>query len=1030
MTLVITAFTLILMYLYNKTRQYKLISVISVILLSDILFPLKFFSAGGLHSGMVGYFVLSIFVIFILTEGVYLYILLSIHILLVTACYFIAYRYPDFIPAFTEQQVFLDSVESFVLSGLFVGVVFLFQRALYVAEKKKTESIMQEYQKTLANLEHQDALLHTINDATGLLLNTNSDGFSVDFWNCFNMFANSVEADRIYICKKNSKNNAQSCTQIYRWLKGDELCQGDGNCLDAECVTHFPELEGELSTGHHINGITRDFPEHVRKILERRKTLSILIAPVFLKDEMWGLVVFENCAKERLYSADEVSILRSASLLIANAMLRNENEEIIKKRLAQQELMSKVSQSFISTEPMANLINATLRAVGEFMGVTKTLIITADKKMDESYLKYVWCVSGCAITPDTPVAFSGLIRESFPQTFPSCGEVPAVCCDDIRADYGGRYKSLEKALIQSFVWAPIYVGGEYWGLISVEENRQQRIWTESDAQLVSLIASSISGAVARDIVDRDRVAALEQAVQASKAKSDFLSHMSHEMRTPMNAIIGMTSIGKHAQDLEKKDYAFGKIDDASTHLLGVINDILDMSKIEANKLELCLVPFEFEKMLRKITNVINFRIEEKQLDFRVNIDNAIPRVIVGDEQRLTQVITNLLANASKFTSEGGQIRLSAILNGEKDGKYEIQVTVSDTGIGITKEQQARLFTSFEQAETGTSRKYGGTGLGLAISKRIVEMMDGRIWIDSDYGTGSTFSFIFMAERAAEESVSLNLLHSGVIWDRIRILVVDDDTDILDYFEETAQSLGLRCETAGSGAEALSAIEKNGFYDIYFIDWKMPVMSGAELAKKIKTLTPPEQKSLVAVITGTEWSVIEDEAKSAGVSKYLQKPLFPSAIVDCLNECFSEEAAAVQHNKDETVDFSGYTVLLAEDVEINREIVLALLKPTNLSIDCAGNGREAVRMFTEHPKKYDIIFMDIQMPEMDGYTATRAIRSSDVPYGASIPIIAMTANVFREDIDNCLSAGMNDHVGKPLNLDDVIEKLRFHLPERS
>ncbi|MDR0601400.1 MAG: response regulator [Treponema sp.] len=357
----------------------------------------------------------------------------------------------------------------------------------------------------------------------------------------------------------------------------------------------------------------------------------------------------------------------------------------------------------------------------------------------------------------------------------------------------------------------------------------------------------------------------------------------------MNAIIGMAAIAKDARTIERKDYCLVKINEASTHLLGVINNVLDMSKIEANKLELSRVNFRFEKIITQVVDVINFRVMEKHQEFEVHTDDQIPPVLFGDDQRLSQVITNLLSNAVKFTPDGGRIRLVSRLLEEDEGTCTIRIDVIDSGIGISREQQSRLFTSFEQAESGTSRKYGGTGLGLAISKRIVNLMGGTIWIESEAGKGSIFAFTVKMKRSEE--------------------------------------------------------------------------------------------------------IREEEAKDGGG--------------DC--------------------DFSGKFILLAEDVDINREIVITMLEPVRLGIDCAENGREAVRMFTENPDKYDLLLMDVQMPEMDGYEATGLIRAFEGKAGRRpVPIIAMTANVFREDIEKCLSAGMNDHIGKPINMEDVLAKLKMYL----
>jgi CheY-like chemotaxis protein/anti-sigma regulatory factor (Ser/Thr protein kinase) len=451
-----------------------------------------------------------------------------------------------------------------------------------------------------------------------------------------------------------------------------------------------------------------------------------------------------------------------------------------------------------------------------------------------------------------------------------------------------------------------------------------------------------------------------------------------------------------------------------------------MSKIEANKLELSLVNFSFEKMLQKVVNVINFRMDEKRQKLSVFIDENIPGWLIVDDQRLAQVITNLLSNAVKFTPEYGSIRLGTHFVEEVNDVCTIQIEVIDTGIGIDEEQRARLFSPFQQADNSTSRNFGGTGLGLAISKRIVEMLGGRIWIESEPGKGSTFAFTIQAVRG--EAPSNGLLTPGVNWSNIRVLAVDDDTEVLGYFKEIASSFGISCDVVSSGPEVITLLEQGKFYDIYFIDWKMPGMNGIELTKKIKERSGGN--SVVTMISSTEWNTIEAEATGAGVEKFLPKPLFPSAVADCISGCIGTGVGPSEKGAPCAIDsFAGYRVLLVEDVKINREIVLALLEPTELEIDCVENGEDALRVFKENPERYDMIFMDIQMPKMDGYEATRQIRALGAK---TIPIIAMTANVFREDIEKCFAAGMNDHVGKPLDLDEVMTKLRDYLrrPRRS
>ena len=513
---------------------------------------------------------------------------------------------------------------------------------------------------------------------------------------------------------------------------------------------------------------------------------------------------------------------------------------------------------------------------------------------------------------------------------------------------------------------------------------------------------------------------------ANRAKSGFLANMSHEIRTPMNAIIGMTSIAEAAAGTERKDYAIVKIKDASIHLLGIINDILDMSKIEADKLELHPVTFCLEDILKKVISIVNFRVVEKHQKLTVYIDDNIPKSLICDDQRLAQVITNLMSNAVKFTPEHGAINLNTKLLNDKNGHCEIQFDVSDTGIGINEEQQSRLFNAFEQAESSTTRNFGGTGLGLTISKRIVELMGGRISISSELGRGSTFTFTIKAEKPAEETKDSLFPANNVDIKNIRVLIVDDDKDIREYFIDIAARLGIACDSAADGNEAIGLIEKGNAYDVYFIDWMMPGMDGIELTRRIRKID--SGKSVYVMISSVEWNEIEVDAKKAGIYKFLPKPIFPSAVIECINNCLGVDLLnKEQTDKSANTDrFDGYRVLLAEDVEINREIVLALLEPTLLKIDCAGNGAEAVRIYSKAPEKYNMIFMDVQMPEMDGYDATRKIRALDVPSAKTIPIIAMTANVFKEDIGKCLEAGMNGHIGKPLDFDEVLQLLRKYL----
>jgi len=600
--------------------------------------------------------------------------------------------------------------------------------------------------------------------------------------------------------------------------------------------------------------------------------------------------------------------------------------------------------------------------------------------------------------------------------------------------------------IISLLAVPLFLNEDFWGFVSCEDCHRRRIFPEAEEHALrtwGLLAVGMiqRGEIAQDMLitlnrmmelQEDLEAALETAKDASQSKSAFLANMSHEIRTPMNAIIGMAHIGKTAAEKERMIHCFLRIEDASNHLLGVINDILDMSKIEAKKFELSPSEFSFEKMLQRVVNVISFRIDEKQQRLTVYVDRTIPEYLIGDDQRLTQVMTNLLGNAVKFTAAKGSIRIGTYFLGEEDGICTIKITVKDSGIGISSDQQERLFQSFVQAESSTTRKFGGTGLGLAISKSIVEMMDGNIWVESELGKGSLFSFTFKLKRGEEKGRDLLTLSTN--WGNVRILVVDNDSETLAFFAKILKEFGVVCDTAANCEETLRLVDQNGNYDIYFLDMNLPDSDSFHLADILKEKETGSSKVSVVIFSATSWVSIEGEVKRKGFVRFLAKPLFPSSIAESINDCLYEDREQTKSEESEFSDgsFNGKHMLLTEDVEINREIVVTLLEPTGLEIDCAENGAEAVRMFSQAPLKYDIIFMDLQMPEMDGYEATRRIRKLEEERAVqlsekpkNVPIIALTANVFKDDIEKCLDAGMNSHLGKPINFEDVLKILNTY-----
>jgi len=525
---------------------------------------------------------------------------------------------------------------------------------------------------------------------------------------------------------------------------------------------------------------------------------------------------------------------------------------------------------------------------------------------------------------------------------------------------------------------------------------------------------------------KELIYALDEANNASIAKGSFLANMSHEIRTPINAIIGMSEIASKSGDISKIKYCLSTIENSSAHLLSIINDILDLSKIEAGKLELYNNEINIKEILTRISDLITEKVEAKNIKLDVIPGANMGRYYVGDGLRLSQVITNLLSNAVKFTPDGGKIILTANEIKREDNDCVLRFEVSDTGIGMSKEQIGRLFNAFIQADSSTSNKYGGTGLGLAISKSIVEMMGGSIWVESEPGKGSTF--YFEVRLGYSEKQDAGKVKKHIPAENLSLLVVDDDPVEKEYLIRIINSFSMLADEANSLEQAVkkaeAANESHNPYDVVFMDSGVISVQEPGMIKNLTSLL--DSQNIVVLSSFLHWNKIEEMLKDIGINRYITKPLFPSEVLDSINEITGGTVRQPETilNPDETLpDFSNITVLFVEDVDINREIFISLLEDTKLNIDTAENGLVAVEKFNENPDKYDLIITDVQMPEMDGFEATRAIRSLRLNRAKTIPIIAMTANVFKEDIAMCLEAGMNDHLAKPIIVDAVIETIK-------
>ncbi len=576
---------------------------------------------------------------------------------------------------------------------------------------------------------------------------------------------------------------------------------------------------------------------------------------------------------------------------------------------------------------------------------------------------------------------------------------------------------MEKSL--QYVNYRAYINGEieYYQLKIVRTGK----WSEERGIVLGF--RSVEEEIRNEIEKKNLLEdALQQANQANKAKSVFLSNMSHDIRTPMNAIVGFTTLAiAHMDDKEQVAEYLKKIMTSGNHLLSLINDVLDMSRIESGKMHLDEKPCSLPDILYGLRNILLADVHAKQLDLYMDAVDVIDEEIYCDKLRLNQVLLNLLSNAVKYTAAGGIISMRIREKpGAPAGYANYEFSIRDTGIGMSEEFVSHIFEPFEREKSSTISGIQGTGLGMAITKNIVDMMNGTIEVKSEQGEGTevTVCFTFRLNLESQEPKDIPQLKD------CRALVVDDDFNTCDSVTYMLGQIGMRAEWTLSGKEALlrtrQAVMRDDIYDVYVIDWMLPDMNGIEVTRRIRK----EMGETVPIIllTAYDWLDIEEEAKEAGITAFCSKPLFLSELRSCLHSIVNTGEEGEETGSEQVSRHVG-RILLAEDNELNQEIATAILGDAGFSTEVADNGQIAVDMLKKsEPGYYQLVLMDVRMPVMNGYEATRAIRKLDDPDLASIPILAMTANAFEEDKQEALNCGMNGHLAKPIDVKMLLDTL--------
>ncbi len=817
------------------------------------------------------------------------------------------------------------------------------------------------------------------------------------------MVGRYFNVDRVYIFE--NSDDDLCCSNTFEWCNEGITPEKD----NLQNLRYLEDLGGTWLDNFNEDGVffcpsVKKLPQAQREVLEPQGIFSMLQSSIRERGEFKGYIGFDNC-QDHLggweNDQDAVDALVFSSRLLSLYLLEYRN------KTKQLEYMTKLQEQNDKLERFMGYVctaNETVMEVSltDFMAKIYTRNPETEKieVIETPYKQYHHINYNQDIHPEDYDTLVGSLSEN--------------ALDDMIDNDGGE-KYFECRARDS--------KGEYqWYSYNLQAIPKSKDYPRN----FILFKKNIDEAKKEEEKQRKTLSdALETAKEASVAKGFFLSNMSHEIRTPLNAIIGYLSIAQDDDVSEQKiKHCIDNCEVASKHLLQIINDVLDMSAIENGKLKIAYEDFDLKKEIMDITTIFYQNAKNKGINFETHIDDLTVEWVKGDPLRLNQVLMNLLSNAVKFTPEDGKITFIIRQLNEDEHKLYIQFEVSDTGIGMSEEYMARIFTPFEQETAGTARRFGGSGLGLSITHNLVTMMNGTITVKSKQNVGSTFTMTMCFDIASQYHASDATVED---YSHVRILIVDDQKDEGSYVKRMLKRCGVKADMVTNGTEAIRRLEgrKGGdySYDMCILDWNMPDMNGIEVAKKIRESFGDDLPVIIA--TAYDVTELEDEAKTAGVNKVVAKPLFQSTLFDLLVSSFGKYKPKSENKKaNEHIDMTGVRVILAEDNEMNMDIAVTVLEKAGIAVDQAVNGQMAYELFIGAPEgTYDLILMDVQMPVLDGYAATKKIRESGYPQADVIPIIAMTANAFAEDVTEALSKGMNAHIAKPVNNDKLFKVLQ-------